>query len=269
MSVYDVSGNAISSYYDSSGTIKSELYDVDGTLITSHEYDGFLDNTVLQTVYRNASLNAVAQGGCVGAYSNVYVCFHDAGIIANYNLITGILTQYTFTSGAYGHANGMTYNPNTGYLYIAPMQSTGAVYVLNPSNMNLVDTAYVKDENGASFSCWNIAFDRLSRMFITLSGQTLYFYDESFQLVKTAPCDMSSLEGTRQDIETDGHYIYHVFDSPMYIHVVAMDGTYVKAISNSNFVGEPESLMYNWETDLFYLETFPLRIDLVEFRKQA
>lgn len=266
MSVYDVSGNTINSFYDANGATKSDLYDVDGNLITSQEEFVFLDNTILTTVYTNPSLNQVSQGGCIGADSNVYVVFHDAGIIENYNLKTEAEKQYTFTGGAYGHANGMTFNPNTGYLYIAAMKGTGEVYVLEPSTMELVDTVYAKDGNGTAFSCWNIAYDRLTRQFLTISGLNLHFYNDSFQYVKTLQHEFTAdYVGTRQDIETDGHYIYCVTDLPMNIHVLHMDGTYVKCISNSGFVGEPESLMYNWETGLFYLETFPLKIVLTEF----
>ena len=245
-------GNTINNYYDANGMLKTSLYDVNGALIT-YDSNAFADSTTVTTVYTSTySSHPVPEGGCIDDDGNVYVCYYQ-GAFLKYNIESGTETEFSFTSGAYGHANGMTYNPNTGYLYLAAMKNTGEVYVFDTS-LNLVDTLYAKDANNTVFNCWNIAYDRLSRRFITLTGGTIYFFDDNFNLIKTASYNISDWTETRQDIETDGYYIYCVSHNQPYIYVFGMDGTHIKSITNSAFSGEPESLMYDWSNDVFYME---------------
>ena len=252
MSVYDINGNSIFSYYDSIGTSVSSLYDVNGTLITGGGGKTFDDSTTVTTIFQE-SIDGIPQGGCIDSNQNVYVCIYNKGYFVKYNLATEAESKPTYTSGAYGHANGMTYNPNTGYLYIAGMSNSGNVYKLDTS-LNLIETLYARDRNNQAFNCWNIAYDRLSRRFITMSGGVIYFMNDSFVCTSTATYTESEWTDTRQDIETDGEYIYCVSHNPAIIHVFSMSGTHIKAITNSGFAGEPESLMYDWTNDIFYME---------------
>ena len=249
MIVYDVEGNALSTAYDVEGHALSAVYDVEGNLL-----DGvvFADETTITDIY-TSSITQQPQGGCIDDDGNVYVIFYSIGKFLKHNIGTGTDTQASFTAGGYGHANGMTYNPNTGYLYLASMKSTGEVYVFDKS-FNLVNTLYARDGGGTVFNCWNIAYDRIGNRFIVMSNGTIYFFDDSFDLISTGSYTVSDWAETRQDIETDGTYIYALSYNPNKICVFNMNGHLVKQITNTAFSGEPESMCYDWTNEIFYIE---------------
>ena len=250
MSVYDINQNVLQSVYGLTGNAISKAYDINGIEV----YSGvtFLDSSIVTNVY-TSSITAQPQGGCIDDDGNIYVCFYSEGKFRKYNISTGSLTEVSFTPNAYGHANGMTYNPNTEYFYVASMKNTGEVYVFDAS-FNLVDTLYAKDANDTIFNCWNIAYDRIGRRFITMRNGTIYFFDDNFDLIKTRTYLLSDWPDTRQDIETDGRFIYAISYSDNLINVFAFSGALVKTISNSAFSGEPESMCYDWENDIYYIE---------------
>lgn len=250
MRVYDVNGNPLSSAYDVEGHALSAVYDVEGNLL-----DGvvFADETTITDIYTSTRTQQ-PQGGCIDDNGNVYTCFYKAGFMLKHNLTTGAETQNAFTSEAYGHANGMTYNPNTGYLYLASMNDTGEVFVFDTADLSLVDTLYARDGGGTVFNCWNIAYDRTGGRFVVMSGGTIYFFDDDFVLISTGTYDVNDWAQTRQDIETDGTYIYALSFNPNKICVFDMNGHLVKQIVNTAFSGEPESMCYDWTNEIFYIE---------------
>ena len=212
----------------------------------------FYDAAEVTTVY-TSSLTAQPQGGTMDDDGNVYTCFYSAGKFSIYNLKTQTETTKTFTANAYGHANGMAYNPNTGHLYIAAMKDTGEVYELT-TGCELVATLYAKKADDTPINCWNIAYDRKAGRFVFLGGGTIYFYDDAFELIDTGTYETTDWPNTRQDIETDGNYIYCVSYNGNKITVLNMDGEKVATINNAAFSGEPESLIYDWNTKRYYME---------------
>ena len=246
--IYNKDGTAISAAYDYQGVSVSAAYDVDGNPL----FRDFANSTTVSSVY-TSTLTSQPQGGCMDGSGNICTCFYTAGMFSRYNMTAGTETTTSFTSEAYGHANGMTYNPNTGYLYIAGQKDTGEVYILS-SSFELIDTVNLTNAGGTAFNCWNIAYDRIAQRFITMSGGTIYFFDDSFDLDDTESYDTSDWPSTRQDIETDGAYIYALSYDTNYINVFDMSGTLVKQITNTGFTGEPESLIYDWANNAFYME---------------
>lgn len=248
--IYDINGNPLSVVYDINGNVLSVCYDINGDPIPLVSFD---DSTTVTNVY-TSSVTAYPQGGCIDDDGNVYVCFYSEGKFRKYNINTGILTDASFTPNAYGHANGMAYNPNTEHLYVASMNSTGEVYVFDKS-FNLVDTLYARDNNNSIFNCWNIAYDRKNMRFITLTGNKLMFLNNNFIYQSHVDCTASEVfPYTAQDIETDGEFVYTVGYNPNTIGVVSMKGKLVKMISNTAFSGEPESMCYDWINDKYYIE---------------
>ena len=254
MAIYNDEGNLLNTVYDVDGNILASIYDKDGNLL-----DGtiFSDSTTITNVYTSTS-TLQSQGGCIDDDGNIYACLYVSGDFIKYNLSTGTETIITPTGASgsepWGHANGMTYNPNTEYFYVASQNDTGEVYVFDAS-FNLVDTLYAKNANNSVINCWNICYDRISERFIVLSGLgVMYFYDNSFDLVSTGTYDQNDWELTRQDIETDGTYIYCVSWNSNKLFVFDMSGNLVKEISNTSFGGEPEAMCYDWETGNFYIE---------------
>lgn len=254
MSIYSINGAFLSSAYNINGDSLSQCYDINGNELMG-ELPTFLDSATITNIY-TSSITAQPQGGCIDDNGNIYVCFYHEGKFRKYNLNTGTLTEVSFTPDAYGHANGMAYNPNTGYLYLASMNSTGEVYVFDKS-FNLVNTLYAKDGNNSIFNCWNIAYDRNAERFIAISsvnGGIIYFMDNNFNYVRSKAFDASEWANTRQDIETDGQFIYGLSYNSNRIYVFDMNGNLVKDISNTAFTGEPESMCYDWINDRYYIE---------------
>ena len=253
MAVYDVEGNAFDTVYDVGGNVLIVVYDVDGNMIDEIV---FADNATITSIY-TSSITYQPQGGCIDDNGNVYGCFYISGNFIKYNLSAGVETIITSpdASGSqpWGHANGMTYNPNTGYFYVASQNDTGEVYVFDAS-FNLVDTLYAKNANNTVFNCWNICYDRITQRFITMSGGVLYFFDNNFNLDNTGTYDPNDWSATRQDIDTDGSYIYALSWNTNKITVFDMNGNQIKVISCTAFVGEPESICYDWKTGDFYIE---------------
>lgn len=251
MSIYNVNGQIISQCYNSEGEPLQKAYDINGNVVTDAIFD---DSTTITDVY-SMSTTESPQGGCIDDDGNIYVCFYAAGVFLKYNINTGTKTETSFTPNAYGHANGMTYNPYDGYLYLAAMKNTGEVYVFDKS-FNLVKTLYAKDGSGTAFNCWNIAYDRITQKFITITAKNkMFFFDNNFDYLSDVPCDKNALfPYTAQDIETDGEYVYAVGWQPNTIGVASMDGSLVKLISNRAFIGEPESMCYDWMNGVYYIE---------------
>ena len=250
MSVYDKDGTILNTVYDVDGDEIVSVYDVNGNLLETVIFD---DSTTITNIFTSSS-TAQPQGGCMDADGNVVSIFYRTGEFRSYNVSTGIETVYsTFGYETYGHANGMTYNPNTGYFYIASQNNTGEVYVLDDS-FQLVETLIAKKPDDTVFNCWNICYDRISQRFITVSGNNLYFINDDWEIVDTKSFVKNDWATTRQDIETDGEFIYCVSWSPNKLFVFTMNGTLVKEISNTGFGGEPEAICYDWDTGNFYVE---------------
>lgn len=240
----------INTFYDVSGNIVSSIYDIDGNLLSDLP---FTDNATIASVF-TSSTALQPQGGCMDDDGNVYAIFYKGGQFRKYNISTGVETVFqTFSDEEYGHANGMTYNPNTGYFYVASQNETGEVYVLD-ATFNLVDTLYARDVSNNIVNCWNICYDRSEQCFIHFSQGIIYFRDDNFDLLKTESYNVDDWALTRQDIETDGEYIYCLSWNPNKICIFDMHGNLVKQVSCTDFTGESEAICYDWDTGDFYIE---------------
>lgn len=250
MPIYDIDGNETNTLYDINGYSVSSAYDISGNQIP---LINFLNSAVVTDVYVSTISNQ-PQGGCIDDDENVYVCFYDSGKFRKYNIASGTLAEYSFTASEYGHANGMAYNPNTEYLYLASMNTTGEVYVFDKS-FNLIDTLYARNEKGNIINCWNIAYDRKHNRFITMANNKVIFYDDNLEYISHVSYVSSEVwPYTAQDIETDGNFIYAVGWNTNHITVLNMNGDIVKFINNTAYTGEPESLCYDWINDKYYME---------------
>lgn len=256
MAVFDYTGLEIDHFYDYEGT---EI-PVGGGLPSPNVVDTEADTTLLWTANHSTSV----QGSCIDDSGNLYAIYYRLGAIAKYNVLTktGGVTTGVFESEAYGHANGMCFNPNTGYLYIAPSLATGEIYVLDPSDYSLVNTLYARDGSNNPVRVWNICYDRSSQEFITfVDGGIMYRYDDNFDLVSTGTWETSGWQSTYQDIETDGDYIYacstHVNVTGQVgvadaVYVFTMNGKFVTSFVLDNQTEELEDICYDWNTGLWY-----------------
>lgn len=243
MAIYDLGGNIIQSAFGVEGNALSQAYDINGNALMSNIV--FDDSTTVTNVY-TSTINAYPQGGCMDDDGNLCACLLTTSQFIKHNIATGNDVLYSFTPDAYGHGNGMAYNPNNERFYVASMKDTGEVYVFNKS-FTLVDTLYPKDSSDNTYVSFNICYNRFTKQFIILAEDNyIRFYDDNFDLVSQVAFDISEWKYTRQDSETDGNYIYAVSYNPNALFVFDFEGNMIKEISNTGFGGEPENLCYDW-----------------------
>lgn len=215
------------------------------------------------TLLHEGVYGQATQGSCIDDDGNIYVIYPGRGYILQYNVETKTATVHTgvFSADAYGHANDLCYNPNNGYIYIASGNSDGAVFVVDPAdNFALKNTYYCQTSGGTGFTNYFMCYDRETDNFITF-GEKMRRYSQTFALLSEVDCEYSRWDYTKQGIETDGQYIYcsvsqntvNGHDGVMNgVDIFDMDGTYVGAVEFSDQTTELESIIYDWNTGLWY-----------------
>lgn len=260
MSVYGIGGSEVTSAYSVGGESLSNVYDVGGNQIS---LDGgvepierqWLDTAVI-TALPTISVTGVKQGGCTdGEY--IYQCSGDSSngtymTIIKYKISDGTYTSVTYNGTPnFGHANDMTYNPNTGYLYICTMLSDGSIIVLNASDLSYVDTVYIVNSSGNPYQVWQICYDRLKNVFYSSASGGVCEYDASWDYVRLIPM-ATQLSATAQGCETDGVYYYRITYNQNYVDVCKLStGERVATITNP-VSNEPEAIMYDWNGNYYF-----------------
>ena len=190
------------------------------------------------------------QGACTdGKY--IYQCCGDVTSytymsIIKYDIETKAIVSTTTFNGTpnFGHANDMTYDPVTGYLYVAPVLQDGSVIRIDSKDMSYVDTITLLNGSGEPYNVWQIAFDRVTRHLISAVNTEYGIYDPDGTYIGAVPL-ASRISATAQGMETDGVYIYRVTYNPNCIDVCDMDGTRITTLSIP-MTEEPETMMYDW-----------------------
>lgn len=253
MGVYDVTGAAALSVYSKDGAESLYAYDINGNQLISAP--SFLDTAVISALSGSVSTTGTKQGACTDGE----FIYQTSGDSANYTYMR--IIKYKISDGSYsyvqfdgtpnfGHANDMCYNPNTGYLYVCTMLSDGAVIVLDSSDLSYVDTIYLTNAGGNPYSVWQFCYDRETDHFLSVNGNNVLIYDQSWNLLSTISIP-AHLDATGQGCETDGTYFYRITYNPNYIDVIRLaDGTRIKTISNP-MSGEPETMMYDWNGNYY------------------
>lgn len=254
MSFYSLDGTEIYCAHDNARAVTRTIYNLDGEridrgyLFYTPPYRGLLNAT--------AATGRTKQGATTdGTY--VYTTAGDSTThtymdIVKHNISTGAYTTKRWEDSRFWHANDMLYNPYNGYLYVATMKDNGAVLILNASNLNVVDTIYLTDDNGEAYTVWQFCFDRNTRRYYSAApGDILYYiYDEDWNYIGKMPFDVR-VKATNQTIETDGNYFYRLTWNPNVIEVLSMTGKTIVACEFA-FTAEPESFMSDWNGN-FYL----------------
>lgn len=229
------------------------LYDISGNLLNDTSLFMLRDSAYLNQLLSESG--GTMQGACTdGEY--IYYVYYNTNIIKKYNIKTGEVTSASYTSGLYGHANDMTYNPNTGRIYLTVMDSEAHIAVINPSTLEQIEQFVLYGENGAVQPCHGIAYDRIHDRYVVANattitgtyGQRYTLYDSSFHYVRTIVMPAPET-WTIQGIETDGFYIYRALwddtNDTNYVKVYDYDGNYVKTISVHDSA-ELETIMQDW-----------------------
>lgn len=244
MSFYTIDGLASDSAYDVDGLALPDVYDINGNRIGPRFMPpAFLDTAVL-TALPTITVGGKKQGACSDGTYIYQACADTPNYVIKYKISDGTFTYATFEN-SFGHANDMAYNPNNGYLYICTMESDGSVIVLDSTDLSYVDTVYLVNGSGNAYAVWQLCFDQLSNRFLSVNGNNICIYDQSFNYI-TSIAIPTHPDATGQGCETDGYYFYRITYNPNYIDVIKLsDGTRVKTMSNP-LSGEPETMMYDW-----------------------
>lgn len=212
------------------------LNDTEYTIGGGGGVGGFRDAAYL---FKLKNLNC--QGICT---DGTYIYFGTGTTVYKYNILTKAETSSTFDSGYYGSNNGMTYNPNDGYIYTATSTSGKGVGVIQASDLTHVQFIDVKDGNNNSLAPTQIAYDRKNNRYILGISANYYIFDSSWNYVSQFS---STHGGTHQDLETDGTYIYKCRSGVSgrgIIAVIDMSGNIIKNIDVTG--NELEGLAYDW-----------------------
>lgn len=233
------------------------MYDVNG-----NEFKGFANEfkseADLIQLYENAI--GTIQGSCTdGDY--IYFGFSSQSRIVKYNILTKEATNHDYNSGL-GHANDMTYNPSTGKIYIATMESNGVIAVIDSATMAQESSIDLKDDNNTVIPIYGIAYDRKSDRYITAdsgtNGKNFSIFDSNFEYISTVTIERDE-SYTMQGIETDGDFIYQImWDSTNnlnYIFVRDMDFELIERI-NVPEGNEVEDISTDWDGNWYLISNF-------------
>ena len=224
------------------------LYNYNGEII-DNPYRS--DAVIFQMYSDTAGAKADMQGCCTdGKY--IYFAVPDRNTIYKYEILTGTVTSATYTSGALGHANSMTYNPTTEKIYVCTMDSSGTIAVVNSSTLAVESTFVLKDSNNTAITTSGIAYDRKNNRYIASSGNNYYFFDSSFAYVSTMAVVHPSY--TFQGLETDGEFILRpMWDSTNnknFIGVYDFDGNQIKLTEVPSAL-EIEDVAFDWDGNYY------------------
>lgn len=249
MGVYNKNGFSLNSVYLDDGSVLPAAYATDGTLLT---WDGsFLATAIVTPLTGNMYITGNRQGACTDGTNIYQFCFSSPRGVT-YNISAGTHSTVALNSSVeFGHGNDMAYNPNNQHIYVAAMTNDGAVQELDTS-WNYITTHYLVNDAGNPYPVWGLCFDQKTNHFLSEIGNTkMAVYDQNFNYLSYF--DMPSIpSATAQGCETDGAYIYRVWYKPNTIDVSTMTGEYVTSIINP-MEGEPESLIYDWENDRYFI----------------
>ena len=106
----------------------------------------------------------------------------EVGILVEYNVYSNTVVRRS-SELSLGHMNDITYNPNTGKMYVATMNGgdyASKIAIVDPETLTIVDYEDVQD------SISQISYDRRNEVYYTVgSGFTLKVYNEEFSALKT------------------------------------------------------------------------------------
>ena len=258
MYVFDKNGNRINNVLSLGGVLLKKVYNFNKEEIFLEKFR----NSAVPSSLSDYTTSGLFQGACTDGEYIYQIAFdnntYTTGKFIKYKISDGTVTTKTFDSSVpYTHGNDMTYNPNNGHIYVAAMSSDGAIMELD-TDLNYIATHYVVGKTGNPYAVWSLCFDRNKNCFYSEYGNGEAVYDEYLNYIGwfEAPPRPSS---TAQGQETDGRYIYRIFYNPNTIEVCTVDGVYICTITlplsgtGGHSVGEPETLMYNWESGQYYV----------------
>lgn len=193
----------------------------------------------------------IAQSFCVT--DKYYVCaLKNSGdskqVLQVYNKNGKYVKKFVYTN--LNHANGMTYNPNTGLMYLAPING-GKYFTFKASTIS--KSKLTTGSGSFKYAISGLAYDVFKNEYYTTSGKTLRRYNSSMKYLNTFKKHKYTIG---QDIGCYNGLILAIDyvgrgNSYLYIHR-ASDGQYLGKY-HVTLPGELESVTYDQYTGKFAL----------------
>ena len=178
------------------------------------------------------------QGGCFTGdciYQALITKNEETARIMKKDLRTG---KTTFSECVpMGHANDMTYNPNTNCVYVVTGKT---LHVFD------ADTLEYKGTKTLSNSASGISYNAFNDTYVGFSGGTITIFGSNFKKISSFTMSVKG-DSTQasQGICSDENYIYSLYygksNMDAYVYVYDYDGNYITTI-NIDFVDEPENV---------------------------
>ena len=195
----------------------------------------------LQHFFSQSNTGYAPQGGCTdGTYLYFYI---KQGTETNPGtLVKLLLSDFSViatTSANLYHGNDMTYNPDTGLIYVSTMYEEGThsrIDIVDPKSLSVIDSQFVPIYISA------IAYEPSRHVFVGRSGRSKQFYliridsTGALRWYKTIPTlEMPQLDkgdASSQGITCDSAFIYHSWSyaSRIYIEIFNWLGEYMGEI---------------------------------------
>lgn len=222
----------------------SKLSQIDATLSTKN---------CKRIFYATPKLSdcSIAQSFCVT--DKYYVCaLKNSGdskqVLQVYNKNGKYVKKFVYTN--LKHANGMTYNPNTGLMYLAPLNG-GKYFTFKASTIS--KSKLTTGSGSFKYAISGLAYDVFKNEYYTTSGKTLRRYNSNMKYLNkfqkhkyTIGQDIGCYNGLILAIDYVGRG-----NSYLYIHR-ASDGQYLGKY-HVTLPGELESVTYDQYTGKFAL----------------
>lgn len=226
-------------------TLLDRLYNVRSAYSTLSRKLAPLSATdpAIKKAFSKSGMGYATQGGCTdGTYLYFYVKARseaENGTLVKLKL-SDFSTVKTAQLGLY-HGNDMTYNPDTGLLYVATMYRSGdtsRVDIINPETLTKIDSKYVPMYISA------LAYEPTRRLFIGAAGGTLNKYllhlNDAGDFIHVGTITESQSPSVSDDawssqgITCDSAFIYHIFTyTSTRIEIFNWNGDYMGTISKT------------------------------------
>lgn len=190
------------------------------------------------------------QGSCTdGEY--IYSA-DESNTVYKYGIVDGKFRKVT-SSYTLDHANDMTYNPNTGKVYIATMDTSANIAIVDPATLEVEQLFVLRNSDNSIHRCYGLCYDRVNDQYITADtateGKKYSFFTSGFAYIKTITITRNETY-TLQGIETDGTYIYRALwndsNNKNYVYIHDMDMNYISHIEVPQ-TGELEAISCDWK----------------------
>lgn len=149
------------------------------------------------------------------------------------------------------HANGMTYNPNTGKIYINPGHDHSYIYAVNANDVaNGSDTNIAKKNISGTKTGYGFAYDSKTNKYYSqkISPRKMYVFDENFKLdhtfsLVTSPGgqDMTAYNGIGMIAKSRGEIDFYRLTDGKYLGSYSLPGKSSDGVA----LDEYESIVYS------------------------